>query len=139
MRSIGLVGHKCGMTRIFTEDGTSIPVTVIMVEPNRITQIKNLEKEGYCAVQVTTGACKSHKVNKPLAGHYAKANVIAGRGLWEFKVSPEELSQFKVRIDDKLNRVKNNQGFAGDNDIDDLIGYLILLKIAIDKEGTKGV
>ncbi len=124
MRSIGLVGHKCGMTRIFTEDGTAIPVTVIMIEPNRITQIKNLEKEGYCAVQVTTGSCKSHKVNKPLAGHYAKANVIAGRGLWEFKVSPEELSQFKIGDEIKVSILKPGQlvdvtgvskgcGFAG--------------------------
>ncbi len=82
--TIGLVGRKCGMTRIFTEDGVSVPVTVIEVLPNRVTQIKTLENDGYRAVQVTTGARKRTRVSKPMAGHYAKAGVEPGRGLWEF-------------------------------------------------------
>lgn len=109
IRSIGLVGRKCGMTRIFTEDGTSVPVTVISVEPNRITQVKKIENEGYCAVQVTTGFCKPNKVNKSLAGHYAKANVEAGRGLWEFKVSEQELEKFKVGDEVKVSLFKPGQ------------------------------
>ncbi|KEQ13992.1 50S ribosomal protein L3 [Endozoicomonas numazuensis] len=84
--TIGLVGKKCGMTRIFTEDGASVPVTVIEVDPNRITQVKSQEQDGYSAVQVTTGAKKSSRVRKPEAGHFAKAKVEAGRGLWEFRV-----------------------------------------------------
>jgi large subunit ribosomal protein L3 len=74
------------MTRVFTEDGASVPVTVIEVDPNRVTQVKNLDADGYTAVQVTTGAKKSSRVRKPEAGHFAKAKVEAGRGLWEFRV-----------------------------------------------------
>ena len=77
---IGLVGKKVGMTRIFTEDGVSIPVTVIEIEANRVTQVKSLENDGYRAVQVTTGAKKANRVTKPEAGHFAKAGVEAGRG-----------------------------------------------------------
>ncbi|MWY02398.1 50S ribosomal protein L3 [Francisella tularensis] len=84
--SLGLVGRKCGMTRIFTEDGVSIPVTVVQVEPNKVTQVKTVEKDGYNAIQVTTGFKKRSNVNKPMAGHYAKASVEPGRGLWEFTV-----------------------------------------------------
>ncbi|MDD7804750.1 MAG: 50S ribosomal protein L3 [Endozoicomonas sp. (ex Botrylloides leachii)] len=84
--TIGLVGKKCGMTRIFTEDGASIPVTVIEVDPNRVSQVKTLETDGYTAVQVTSGTKKSSRINKPKAGHYAKAGVEAGQGLWEFRV-----------------------------------------------------
>mgnify|MGYP001228265220 FL=1 len=87
---IGLVGRKVGMTRIFTEDGVSIPVTVIEVDANRVTQVKDLEKDGYRAVQVTTGSKKASRVNKPEAGHFAKAGVTAGRGLWEFRLDAEE-------------------------------------------------
>ncbi len=86
---IGLIGRKCGMTRIFTEDGVSIPVTVIEVEPNRITQIKNNETDGYSAVQVTVGVRRSTRVTKSAAGHFAKAKVGAGRGLWELRVKDE--------------------------------------------------
>ena len=82
--SIGLVGRKCGMTRVFTEDGASIPVTVIEATPNRITQIKSEETDGYSAIQVTTGTRKASRVSKTQAGHFAKANVEAGRGQWEF-------------------------------------------------------
>lgn len=84
--TLGLVGKKCGMTRVFTEDGSSIPVTVIEVLPNKVTQIKTLERDGYQAIQVTTGKRKRSRVSKPAAGHYAKANVEPGRGLWEFRV-----------------------------------------------------
>ncbi len=124
MGSIGLVGRKCGMTRLFTEDGTSVPVSVIIVEPNVVTQIKNPDNDGYSAVQVTTGSCKLHKVTKPLAGHFTKANVVAGRGLWEFRVSIEELKQFKLGDEVKVSILKVGQlidvtgiskgcGFAG--------------------------
>lgn len=94
--AIGLVGRKCGMTRVFTAEGVSIPVTVIEVEPNRITQVKSLESDGYSAVQVTTGSRKASRVVKPEAGHYAKAGTEAGRGLWEFRVEESELGGFKV-------------------------------------------
>ena len=94
--AIGLVGRKCGMTRIFTEDGVSIPVTVIEVEPNRITQIKGEDTDGYAAVQVTTGSRKASHVAKAAAGHFAKAGVGAGRGLWEFRVDGSEASGFNV-------------------------------------------
>jgi large subunit ribosomal protein L3 len=78
------------MTRIFTEDGVSIPVTVIEVEPNRVTQVRTVENDGYAAIQVTTGARKASRVNKPMAGHFAKAGVEAGRGLWEFRLDDHE-------------------------------------------------
>jgi len=88
--TIGIVGRKVGMTRVFTDDGVSLPVTVIEVEPNRITQLKTLETDGYRAVQVTTGVRKANRVTKPLAGHLAKANTEAGRGLWEFRLNDGE-------------------------------------------------
>ena len=84
--SIGIVGRKCGMSRIFTEDGQSVPVTLIEATPNRIVQIKTAEADGYQAVQVTAGNKRAALVNKPQSGHYAKAKVEAGRGLWEFRV-----------------------------------------------------
>jgi large subunit ribosomal protein L3 len=92
--AIGIVGKKSGMTRVFTEDGISIPVTVIEAQPNRITQIKSDDTDGYAAVQVTTGTRRASRVTKPLAGHYAKAGVEAGRGLWEFRLDgdSEELT-----------------------------------------------
>ena len=88
--TIGVVGRKAGMTRIFTEDGASIPVTVIEVEPNRVAQVKTLDTDGYRAVQVATGTRRPTRVNKPASGHYAKAGVEAGRGLWEFRTSDGE-------------------------------------------------
>jgi len=88
--SIGLVGRKCGMTRVFNEDGASIPVTVIEATPNLITQIKSLETDGYSAIQVTTGSVKASRVSKSQAGHFAKSGVEAGRGLWEFRLSGDE-------------------------------------------------
>lgn len=84
--AIGLVGTKSGMTRVFTADGESIPVTVIVAPPNRVTQIKTVAADGYDAVQVTAGEAKANRVTRPLAGHYAKAETEAGRGLWEFRL-----------------------------------------------------
>ncbi|HHG4847464.1 TPA: 50S ribosomal protein L3 [Pseudomonas aeruginosa] len=88
--TIGVVGRKCGMTRIFTEEGVSIPVTVIEVEPNRVTQFKTEETDGYRAVQVTAGERRASRVTKAQAGHFAKANVAAGRGVWEFRLGEEQ-------------------------------------------------
>jgi len=94
--AIGLVGRKCGMTRVFTDAGVSVPVTVIEVDPNRITQIKTLETDGYQAVQVTTGERRESRVTAGQKGHYAKAGVAAGRGLWEFRVNAAELEGREV-------------------------------------------
>lgn len=88
--SIGLVGRKSGMTRIFTEEGASVPVTVVEVQPNRVTQIKTLETDGYSAIQVTAGSRKASRVSKAIAGHFAKANTEAGDGLWEFRADDLE-------------------------------------------------
>jgi large subunit ribosomal protein L3 len=88
--SIGLVGRKCGMTRVFGEDGVSVPVTVLQVDSNRIAQIKSVEIDGYRSIQVAVGDKKSSHVTKAMAGHYAKANMTAGRGLWEFRLDENE-------------------------------------------------
>lgn len=88
--AIGLIGRKAGMTRIFTEEGASVPVTVIEVEPNQVTQLKTEQVDGYRALQVTKGARRASRVNKPLAGHFAKAGVEAGSGLWEFRLGNGE-------------------------------------------------
>lgn len=96
--SVGLIGRKAGMTRIFTEDGQSVPVTVIEVEPNRITAVKAEDTDGYAAIQVTTGAKKANRLSKPEAGNFAKAGVEAGRGLWEFRLSGGE----EVNVGDEL-------------------------------------
>ena len=122
--TIGIVGRKAGMTRIFTEDGVSIPVTVIEMEPNRVTQMKTLDTDGYRAVQVTTGSRRPSRVNKAAAGHYAKAGVDAGRGLWEFRLADgegEELAAGStISVDifsegQKVDVVGNSigKGFAG--------------------------
>ncbi|MEH6587585.1 MAG: 50S ribosomal protein L3 [Halioglobus sp.] len=99
--AIGLVGRKSGMTRVFTEDGVSIPVTVVEISPNRVTQIKELETDGYRAIQVTTGNRKASKVSKSEAGHFAKAGVEAGSKLSEFRLetadeAPEVGSELTV-------------------------------------------
>ncbi len=94
--TIGVVGRKAGMTRVFTEDGVSIPVSVIEVTSNRITQIKTDKTDGYQAVQITTGTKKASRVTKPMAGHYAKAGVEAGRGLWEFRIDGDEAAELTV-------------------------------------------
>ena len=94
--AIGLVGKKAGMTRVFTEDGVSVPVTVVQVEPNRVTQVKSLDSDGYRAFQVTAGARRASRVNKPAAGHFAKAGTEAGRGLWEFRLADGEGDDIEV-------------------------------------------
>jgi len=94
--SLGLVGRKAGMTRVFTEDGKSVPVTLIEATPNRITQIKTPETDGYSAVQVVVGTRRASLITKPVAGHLAKAKVEAGRGLWELRVEADKLGDFTV-------------------------------------------
>ena len=89
--AIGLVGKKCGMTRVFTETGASIPVTVVEVDANRITQVKNTDVDGYQAIQITTGTRRDSRVTAAQKGHFAKAGVKAGRGVWEFRVNDSEL------------------------------------------------
>ena len=88
--AIGLVGRKRGMTRVFTEDGASLPVTVIEAFPNRVTRVKSTDTDGYAAVQVTTGQVRPSRINKALAGQYSKAGTEPGEGLWEFRVNAEE-------------------------------------------------
>ena len=120
--SLGLVGRKCGMTRIFTEDGVSIPVTVVNVEPNVVTQVKTTETDGYNAIQVTTGSKKRSNVNKPAAGHFAKAGVEPGRGLWEFTVEGEvglqagasmDVTTFEAGQKVDVRGVSKGKGFGG--------------------------
>lgn len=122
--TIGLLGKKCGMTRVFTEDGMSIPVTVIEVLPNRITQIKTVENDGYSAIQVTTGTRKRNRVTKPEAGHFANANVEPGVGLLEFRVEEAGLAEMAVGAELKVDifsmgqyvdvtGVTKGKGFAG--------------------------
>jgi large subunit ribosomal protein L3 len=94
--TIGLVGRKVGMTRIFTDDGSTVPVTVLDVSDNRITQIKTPEKDGYAAVQVAFGKRRANRVTKPIAGHLAKAGVEAGHLLKEFRADAKELADLKV-------------------------------------------
>jgi large subunit ribosomal protein L3 len=94
--AIGLVGRKAGMTRVFTEDGASIPVTLIEVEPNRVTQVKTEDIDGYRALQVTVGSRRASRVTKPMAGHFAKAGVAPGRNLWEFRLADGEGSEIVV-------------------------------------------
>ncbi|MGL4828576.1 MAG: 50S ribosomal protein L3 [Vibrio sp.] len=119
---IGLIGRKVGMTRVFTEDGVSIPVTVVEVEANRVSQVKTLETDGYAAIQVTTGAKKANRVTKPEAGHFAKAGVEAGRGLWEFRLeNGEEFavgSELTVELFNEVKKVdvtgtSKGKGFQG--------------------------
>ncbi|MCK0155295.1 50S ribosomal protein L3 [Alcanivorax sp. S6407] len=89
--AIGVIGRKCGMTRVFTEEGVSVPVTVIEVTPNRVAQVKTEESDGYQAVQVTVGERRASRVTKAQAGHFSKAGVEAGRGVWEFRAEAGEL------------------------------------------------
>jgi large subunit ribosomal protein L3 len=108
--SIGLVGRKSGMTRIFTETGSSIPVTVVEVLPNRVTQIKTVETDGYSAIQVTAGSVKASHVSKSEAGHFAKAGVDAGRGLWEFRAEAAELTEQEILAGSELTVEKFEAG-----------------------------
>ncbi|MGA7298042.1 MAG: 50S ribosomal protein L3 [Rhodanobacteraceae bacterium] len=123
--TIGLVGKKCGMSRVFTEDGTSIPVTLIEATPNRVTQVKTDENDGYHAVQVTAGSKRASLLSKPAKGHYAKAKVEPGRGLWEFRLSADDAGKYElgseVKVDDLFEAgqivdvagISKGKGFAG--------------------------
>jgi large subunit ribosomal protein L3 len=112
------------MTRVFTEDGASVPVTVIEVEPNRVAQLKSVENDGYRAVQVTVGTRRATRVTKPAAGHFAKASVQPGRGLWEFRLAEGEGADLAVGAEIKADMFQAGQkvdvtgttigkGFAG--------------------------
>ena len=105
--SLGLVGRKVGMTRVFSDDGVSTPVTVIEVEPNRISQIKTVETDGYTAVQVISGSRRASRVTKPMAGHYRKAGVEAGRGTWEFRV--DSVDDFELGSEIKVDLLQQGQ------------------------------
>jgi large subunit ribosomal protein L3 len=122
--TIGLIGRKRGMTRVFTEQGESIPVTVIEVSPNRVTQVKTVETDGYSALQVTIGKKRNHLVTKPEAGHYSKAGVEAGEGLWELRLADAEgaeleagaelnVEQFETGQKVDVTGVSIGKGFAG--------------------------
>ncbi|CBL43948.1 50S ribosomal protein L3 [gamma proteobacterium HdN1] len=122
--AIGLVGKKCGMTRIFNEDGSSTSVTVIEVDPNRVTLIKSVDRDGYSAVQVTTGVRKASTVNKAEAGLFSKAGVEAGSGLWEFRFPDDAaitlsvgdsvgVSIFEAGQAVDVTGVSKGKGFAG--------------------------
>lgn len=122
--TIGVVGRKQGMTRLFTEDGSAVPVTVIEVEPNRVTQVKTADRDGYRALQVTTGKRRASRITKPMAGHYAAAGVTAGRGLWEFRLGDGEGADIGVGAEIKadifevgqkvdVSGITRGKGFAG--------------------------
>ncbi len=121
--TIGVVGRKTGMTRVFTEQGVSVPVTVVQVEPNRVSQVKTVETDGYQAIQVTVGERRAqHRVSQPIKGHLAKAEIRMGRGLWEFRA--EDLGELAVGAEISVNQFEAGQivdvtgqskgkGFAG--------------------------
>jgi large subunit ribosomal protein L3 len=122
--TIGIVGRKEGMTRIFNEDGGAVPVTVLSVEPNRVTQLKTLENDGYRAVQVTTGSRRASRVTRPMAGHFARAGTEAGRKLWEFRLEDGEGEGIEVGSEIRIEMFEAGQnvdvtgtsigkGFAG--------------------------
>lgn len=122
--TIGLVGRKRGMTRIFTEEGNSVPVTVVEISPNRITQIREQDNDGYAAIQVTCGGRRTSLVSRPLAGHYAKAGVEAGEGLWEFRLDGSDGDGLEIGAELTVERFEPGQkvdvtgttkgkGFAG--------------------------
>jgi large subunit ribosomal protein L3 len=121
--TIGVVGRKTGMTRVFTEEGVSVPVTVVQVEPNRVSQVKTVETDGYQAIQVTVGDRRAqHRVSQPIKGHLSKAEMRMGRGLWEFRV--EDLGELAIGAEISVNQFEAGQvvdvtgqskgkGFAG--------------------------
>ena len=121
--TIGVVGRKTGMTRVFTEEGVSVPVTVVQVEPNRVSQVKTVETDGYQAIQVTVGERRAqHRVSQPIKGHLAKSEMLMGRGLWEFRV--KDLAEVVVGTEISVDQFEAGQivdvtgqskgkGFAG--------------------------
>ena len=122
--SLGLIGTKQGMTRLFTPEGDSYAVSVVSVDPNTVTQIKTDSVDGYNSVQVTTGLKKAKHVSKPLSGHYKKGSINPGNGLWEFKVNSEEIenleigSQLNIDIFEEGQKIdvqgkSKGKGFAG--------------------------
>jgi large subunit ribosomal protein L3 len=122
--TIGLIGRKRGMTRVFTEQGDSVPVTVIEVSPNRVTQVKTVETDGYSALQVTMGKKRNSLVNRPEAGHFSKAEVEAGEGLWEIRLNDDEGTDLEVGAELNVEQFETGQivdvtgtskgkGFAG--------------------------
>jgi len=122
--TIGLIGRKRGMTRVFTDEGDSVPVTVIEVSPNRVTQVKTVETDGYNALQVTLGTKRSSLLSKPQTGHFSKAEVEAGEGLWELRLSDDEpaeleagaelnVEQFEVGQHVDVTGTSKGKGFAG--------------------------
>ena len=122
--TMGLVGRKCGMTRVFTDDGSSIPVTVIEAQPNRITQVKTVETDGYRALQVAAGSRKASRVSKPAAGHFAAAKVEAGDLFTEFRLGDADEGEFEKGGELKVDLFEEGQkvdvigtsigkGFAG--------------------------
>ncbi len=122
--TMGLVGRKCGMTRVFTDDGVSIPVTVIEAQPNRITQVKTVEVDGYRALQVSAGSRKASRVSKPQAGHFAMAKVEAGDLVTEFRLEDSDGGEFETGNEIKVDLFSEGQkvdvigtsigkGFAG--------------------------
>jgi large subunit ribosomal protein L3 len=122
--TIGLIGRKRGMTRVFTEQGDSLPVTVIEVSPNRVTQVKTVDVDGYNALQVTMGTKRNSLVNKPEAGHFSKSEVEAGEGLWELRLEGEEgtdletgaelnVTQFEAGQMVDVTGTSKGKGFAG--------------------------
>jgi large subunit ribosomal protein L3 len=122
--SLGLVGRKVGMTRVFTDDGDTVPVTVVDVSNNRVAQVKTAETDGYCAVQVAFGKRRANRVTKPAAGHFAKAGVEAGRVVQEFRIAPEQAAELKpggaIGVDIfaigqmvDVTGVSHGKGFAG--------------------------
>jgi large subunit ribosomal protein L3 len=122
--TIGVIGQKRGMTRVFTEDGKSIPVTVIEVAPNRVTQVKTEDTDGYRAIQVTRGSKRASLVNKALAGHFAKTGVESGDGLFEFRLDGDEGNELETGSEIKVDifadgqivdvtGVSKGKGFAG--------------------------
>ena len=120
--TIGIVGRKSGMTRIFTDSGVSVPVTVVEVEPNRITQVKSVETDGYSAVQVTVGSRRASRVVKPAKGHFEKAQAEAGRGIWELRNDSQEsfevggqitVEAFEAGQKVDVTGISKGKGFAG--------------------------
>lgn len=122
--ALGLIGIKRGMTRVYADDGRAVPVTVVEVEPNRVTRVKSVDIDGYRAIQVTTGAKHRNRINKPDGGVYAKASAMAGRGLWEFRLGADEGTELQSGAEIKVDIFSQGQlvdvtgttigkGFAG--------------------------